>query len=142
MQSLYSYILWEKMGLDPQDFPIHKKSLDEILEKFLVHLKSVGPEQYIKDVEHLSPFDKTEEDPDLYYDGRFHYTETSIHRDFIKEDPENPERVIVRTHFHDTSIDPMILSLMLKFIDPNTAQFFADIVKEYHKNKKEEDENN
>lgn len=140
MKSLYSYILWEKLGLGAETYKIHEKDYPEILKEFQRHMKNVGTKQFLKDVSYLSPFDSIEEDEELYYDGPFYHLQSSVHKDFITQDPDDPNRMIVKTHFHITSVDPMTLFLLLSFTDPDRAKFFADIVKSFRDQEKEENE--
>ena len=134
MDSLYSYILWDKMGNKPEDYKIHEKSKDEIFRDFQKYILANGPKKFYNDVLDLSIFTKAEESG--YHDGKFYRCVTPVHVSNIKESEENGEEFRnVAINFHDSSIDPMLLVWMMDFLTPSDVDFLASIHKEYHMNK-------
>ncbi len=137
MRSLWSYILWEKLGNSPNDYKIHQKSYEQLAEDFKKYIEEKGAEQFKKDVEEVSAIPQLEES-DFYYDGPFYQFKFTIDKSVIEEDPENENRVTVPFLFHHTEIDPWILHLMMEYMDPSSVDLLAAIHREYYKNKKAE----
>jgi hypothetical protein len=137
MDSIYSYILWDKMGNTPENYKIHEKSNGEIFDDFKSYILSSGPEVFYSDILDLSVFTKTEEDG--YYDGPFYKCQIPVHISNIKESEENGEDYrTVNIHMHDSSIEPVILTWMMDFMTPDDVDFLAKLHREYYKNKKAE----
>ena len=140
MESLYSSILWDKIGLDSNEFKIHKKEFPEILHEFKKYIGDKGSEQFYKDVKELDGI-VGEISEFTYYDGQFYQHKTHTHESNIK-DPEDWEEgkkngyKEIQLVFHEGEVMPTVLRLMMKFLSPDEISFLADVHREYYKNKK------
>jgi hypothetical protein len=142
MVSLYSHILWEKIGHDPDKFKIHEKGYPEILEEFKKYIEEKGSEQFYSDVKDLDGI-VGETSEFGYYDGTFYQYKTHTHESNI-QDPEDWEEgkrngyKELRLTFHESEVLPSVLRLMMEFLSPSEVSFLADVHREYYKNKKSE----
>ena len=140
MTSLYSHILWDKMGNHPDEFKIHDKEYSEILENFKKYIKEKGSEQFYEDVKELDGIVGDVEEF-AYYDGPIYEHKVHTHQNNI-QDPEDWEEGTksgykeVRHIFHDSEVVPCVLRLMMEFLGPDEVSFLADVHREYYKNKK------
>lgn len=140
MVSLYSSILWEKIGHNPNEFKIHEKEFPEILEEFKKYIEDKGSEQFINDVRELDGIvgDITEFS---YYDGPIYQHKTHTHESNIK-DPEDWEEgkrngyKEMKLVFHESEVLPSVLRMMMEFLAPDEVSFLADVHRVYYKNKK------
>jgi hypothetical protein len=140
MESLYSSILWDKIGLDHKEFKIHEKEFPEILEEFKKYIEDKGSEQFYKDVKALDGI-VGEISEFSYYDGQIYQHKTQTHESNIK-DPEDWEEgkkngyKEMQLIFHESEVMPTVLRLMMKFLAPDEISFLADVHRIYYKNKK------
>jgi len=140
MVSLYSSILWDKIGHNPNEFKIHDKEFPEILEEFKKYIEDKGSEQFINDVRELDGIvgDITEFS---YYDGPIYQHKTHTHESNIK-DPEDWEEgkrngyKEMKLVFHESEVLPSVLRMMMEFLAPDEVSFLADVHRVYYKNKK------
>ena len=133
MRTIWSYILWEKLGNDYASYKIHEKSHEQLAEDFKKYIKEKGAEQFKKDVEEVSAIPQLEES-DFYYDGPFYQFKFTVDKSVLEEDPENKERVTVPFLFHHSGIDAWLLHLMIEYMDPSSVDLLASIHREYYKN--------
>jgi hypothetical protein len=140
MVSLYSSILWDKIGHDPNEFKIHDKEFPEILEEFKKYIENKGSEQFINDIRELDGIvgGITEFS---YYDGPIYQHKTHTHESNIK-DPEDWEEgkkngyKEMKLVFHESEVLPSVLRMMMEFLGPDEVAFLADVHRVYYKNKK------
>ena len=140
MGSLYSSILWDKIGHDPNEFKIHEKEFPEIFEEFKKYIEDKGSEQFLDDVSEIEGIvgDITEFS---YYDGPIYQHKTHTHESNIK-DPEDWEEgkkngyKEIKMIFHESEVLPNVLRMMMEFLGPDEVSFLADVHREYYKNKK------
>ena len=140
MVSLYSSILWDKIGHDPNEFKIHERELSEILGEFQKYIADKGSEQFYSDVKELDGIvgDISEFS---YYDGPIYQHKTHTHESNIK-DPEDWEEgkkngyKEMQLVFHESEVLPTVLRLMMRFLAPDEVSFLADVHRTYYKNKK------
>jgi hypothetical protein len=139
METLYSLILWHKMGRKPKDYEIHNKPWAEVEEEFVKYLERVGPEKFQEDVQENSfmEIEKT----DLYYDGHFYQNTDSYHVDTVEQDPEDSGRYTVKQIYHESMAESTILTMMMKHLNPDSSAFLAKIHREWYlKNNQENNE--
>ena len=140
MVSLYSSILWDKIGHDPKEFKIHEREISEISDEFKKYIEDKGSEQFYKDVKELDGIvgDISEFS---YYDGPIYQHKTHTHESNIK-DPEDWEEgkkngyKEMQLVFHESEVLPTVLRLMMRFLAPDEVSFLADVHRTYYKNKK------
>lgn len=140
MVSLYSSILWDKIGHDHKEFKIHEKEFPEILSEFKKYIEDKGSDQFYKDIKELDGIvgDITEFS---YYDGPIYQHKTHTHESNIK-DPEDWEEgkkngyKEMQLVFHESEVLPTVLRLMMKFLSPDEISFLADVHRVYYRNKK------
>lgn len=140
MVSLYSSILWDKIGHDHKEFKIHEKEFPEILSEFKKYIADKGSEQFYSDVKELDGIvgDISEFS---YYDGPIYQHKTHTHESNIK-DPEDWEEgkkngyKEMQLIFHESEVLPTVLRLMMRFLAPDEVSFLADVHRTYYKNKK------
>lgn len=140
MVSLYSSILWDKMGHDHKEFKIHEKEFPEIFAEFKKYIEEKGSDQFFNDVKELDGI-VGETSEFSYYDGRIYEHKTHTNESNIK-DPEDWEEgkrngyKEIRMIFHESEVLPSVLRLMMEFLGPDEVSFLADVHREYYKNKK------
>ena len=140
MVSLYSSILWDKMGHDPNEFKIHEKEFSEILGEFKKYMEEKGSEQFLNDVKELDGI-VGETNEFSYYDGPIYEHKTHTHESNIK-DPEDWDEgkrngyKEVRMIFHESEVLPSVLRLMMEFLGPDEVSFLADVHREYYRRKR------
>ena len=133
METIYSLILWKKLN---EKCEIHKLSFDEIEKMFKEHLDKVGYLAFKGDVKENSFLDVSKDD--MYYDGQFYKHEDSHHKDQVKQDPSDPERLIVKSLYHESMAESTILTLMMEHLTPETSQVLANIHKAWFEKMKTE----
>jgi hypothetical protein len=134
MDTLYSHILWEKMEKDPKEYQIHKKTDDEIKVDLIQRIDDMGAEEFEKEVGEVSFLDELRES-EHYYDGQFYKWDILMHKDVVKESPDNPQYWKVQPLYHETSVDPTVLLLMMRHMHPETSKFLAELHAEWYKRK-------
>ena len=133
METLYSLILWDKMGRAPGEYAISGTPLKQIEEEFMMHIDKVGSKIFEEEVQENSFMEikKT----DLYYDGQFYENTDSYHMDTVSNDPEDPSRLVVRQIYHESMVESTVLMMMMKHLNPDTVKFLANVHAKWHKNK-------
>jgi len=140
MNSLYSSILWDKIGHDINEFKIHEKEFPEILDEFQKYIEEKGSDQFYKDVKELDGI-VGDINEFTYYDGQLYQHKTHTHESNIK-DPEDWEEgkkngyKEMQLVFHESEVLPTVLRLMMRFLAPDEVSFLADVHRTYYKNKK------
>ena len=133
METLYSLILWDKMGRSPGEYAISGTPLTQIEKEFMIHIDNVGSKTFEEEVQENSFMEikKT----DLYYDGQFYENTDSYHMDTVSNDPEDPSRLVVRQIYHESMVESTILMMMMKHLNPDTVKFLANVHSKWYKNK-------
>lgn len=133
METLYSLILWDKMGRSPGEYAISGTPLKQIEKEFMMHIDNVGSKTFEEEVQENSFMEikKT----DLYYDGQFYENTDSYHMDTVSNDPEDPSRLVVRQIYHESMVESTILMMMMKHLNPDTVKFLANVHSKWYKNK-------
>lgn len=133
METLYSLILWDKMGRKPGEYDIQSTPLKQIEKEFISHLEKVGSKKFEEEVLENSFMEikKT----DLFFDGHFYENTDSYHMDTVAQDPEDPSRIVVRQIYHESMVESTILTMMMKHLNPETVKFLANVHSKWYKEK-------
>jgi hypothetical protein len=140
MVSLYSSILWDKIGHNHNEFKIHEKGFPEIFDEFKKYIEEKGSDQFFNDVKELDGI-VGETSEYSYYDGPIYQHKTHTNKSNIK-DPVDWEEgkkngyKEINLIFHESEVIPSVLRLMMEFLGPDEVSFLADVHREYYKNKK------
>ena len=133
METLYSLILWDKMGRKPGEYAIQGRSLKQIEKEFVTHIEKVGSQTFEEEVQENSFMEirKT----DLFLDGQFYENTDSYHMDTVSHDPEDPSRLLVRQIYHESMVESTVLVMMMKHLNPETVKFLANVHAKWYNEK-------
>lgn len=119
MSSLYSEIIWEKLG--HKDVVIPNLSEKEILGYFQEYLSKASKEDIEALLEDLICNFQIENGVD-WYDGPIHSIMTVAHKSMVKPDPEDAEWIKMQSMIHEFSILHLFIRLFSAF-----PQYLDDI---------------
>ena len=127
MDSIWSYIIWEKLGFSHETYKINEEPFERSKELVVDYLESLEIKEFEECLTHLSASLFIPETD--YYDGHFH----QISQDGTSE--PNEENLII----HDTSFFPFIINLCCHFdIQDNEFEMLKEIVTIYRKKREDE----
>jgi len=113
MVSLWSKIIWEKLGM--REFKIHEHTMVDILPLVLEWIKTTPKEEVLETIKEIGAEIKKNVE---YYDGNFHELKTGTDGLWI----------------HDTNLLPFVLEFFLEFPELiDEIGFIKKFAEEYHK---------
>jgi hypothetical protein len=133
METLYSLILWDKMGRKPGEYAIQGTPLKKIEKEFLAHIENVGSKKFEDEVQENSFMEIKR--TDLFFDGHFYENTDSYHMDTVSQDPEDPSRIVVRQIYHESMVESTILTMMMKHLNPESVKFLANVHSKWYNQK-------
>ncbi|MFA5071341.1 MAG: hypothetical protein WC511_03140 [Candidatus Pacearchaeota archaeon] len=119
MSSLYSDIIWDKLG--HKDVVIPNLSEKEILGYFKEYLSKASKEDIEALLEDLVCNFQITKNVD-WYDGPIHVCKVVTHEDHVRHLPEDPGWVEMKAHMMELSILPLLIRLFSAF-----PQYLDDI---------------
>lgn len=127
MQTIYSKIIWEELGLE--DYKIHLEDWKNTEKLIIDWIKNTPIEKVDEVLSELSWINRIEED--AYYDGHFHViNQYSKEEEQILIEKGKPKHDLI---IHDSGLIPSFLNIAIKCnMSSNEIRFMADLMDAYH----------